>query len=81
MPTSDFTPFFSSSNFQPTSITRFIANFDSGAGTLFVDTDAGKAYLKAIGNPAGPHALACEWVGTRLASQPAKATPRKQLSA
>ena len=48
--------------------TRFIANFDSGAGTLFVDTDAGKAYLKAIGNPAGPHALACEWVGTRLAS-------------
>lgn len=68
MPSSEFTPFFSSSDFRPTCITRFIDNFDSGAGTLFVDTDAGKAYVKALGNPGGPHVLACEWVGTRLAS-------------
>lgn len=68
MPSGDFTPFFSSNNFQPTCITRFIDNLDTGAGTLFVDTDAGKAYLKALGNPGGPHVLACEWVGTRLAS-------------
>ena len=26
-----------------------------------------KAYLKAIGNPAGSHVLACEWVGSQLA--------------
>ena len=68
MPPDDFTPFFSSSNFQPTCVTRFIDNFDSGAGTLLVDTDSGKAYLKALGNPGGPHVLACEWVGTRLAT-------------
>ncbi|HVX87001.1 MAG TPA: HipA family kinase [Phycisphaerae bacterium] len=30
-------------------------------------TDAGRAYIKAIGNPEGEHALACEWVGTNLA--------------
>lgn len=35
--------------------------------TARIVTDAGKAYCKAIGNPEGPHALACEWVGTHLA--------------
>jgi hypothetical protein len=30
-------------------------------------TDAGKAYMKALGNANGPHVLACELVGTRLA--------------
>ena len=30
-------------------------------------TDAGRAYIKALGNRQGPHALACEWVGTQLA--------------
>jgi hypothetical protein len=32
-----------------------------------VVTDAGSAYLKAIGNPEGDNVLACEWVGTSLA--------------
>lgn len=32
-----------------------------------VDTDAGEGFLKALGNPEGPHALACELVGTLLA--------------
>lgn len=32
-----------------------------------MNTDAGNAYAKAPGNPSGPHALACELVGTRLA--------------
>ncbi len=31
-------------------------------------TDRGEAYLKALGNPEGPHALASEWVGTSLAA-------------
>ena len=30
-------------------------------------TDAGRAYIKALGNPEGEHVLACEWVGTNLA--------------
>ena len=30
-------------------------------------TDAGRCYLKALGNKEGPHALAAEWVGTALA--------------
>jgi hypothetical protein len=32
-----------------------------------VDTDLGEGYLKALGNPEGPHALACELVGSMLA--------------
>lgn len=28
----------------------------------------GPAYLKALGNPEGPHALAADWVGTQLAN-------------
>lgn len=30
-------------------------------------TDAGPAYAKALGNPQGPHVLACDLVGTALA--------------
>jgi hypothetical protein len=40
----------------------------SGARTLIVVTDQGKGYLKALGNPEGPHVLACDLVGTRLAT-------------
>jgi hypothetical protein len=32
-----------------------------------VETDAGEGFLKAMGNPEGPHVLACELVGTLLA--------------
>ncbi len=53
---------------QPRSIVRYIKSFASGASTVFVETDQGEGYLKALGNAAGPHALACEWVGTNLAS-------------
>ena len=35
--------------------------------TARITTDAGPAYLKAMGNPQGPHQLACEYVGTQLA--------------
>src|SRR5947207_1563076 len=52
---------------RPRTIRRFVKNFDSGAGTILVVTDLGPGYLKAIGNPGGEHALACEWVGTQLA--------------
>lgn len=53
--------------FAPTEVTRFVKSLDTAAGTLVVETDAGPGYLKAMGNPSGPHALACELVATRLA--------------
>lgn len=34
---------------------------------LRVQTDQGSAFLKAMGNPEGPHVLVCDLVGTRLA--------------
>lgn len=32
-----------------------------------VTTDGGTAYVKCLGNPQGPHALACEWIATSIA--------------
>ena len=37
-------------------------------GTARIVTDAGPAYIKAMGNRQGPHPLACEVVATRLAA-------------
>jgi hypothetical protein len=54
-------PWHSSGNWQPTEVNQFINHVNSGAGTLIVRTDAGLAYLKALGNPDGPHAL---WLWT-----------------
>ncbi len=55
------------SGWQPSSIRRFIDHFPTSAGAILVATDKENGYLKAMGNPAGEHALACEWVGTQLA--------------
>jgi len=52
---------------RPTTIRRFVKAFPTGAGVVLVETDLGKGYLKAMGNPGGDHVLACEWVGTSLA--------------
>lgn len=51
----------------PTTIKRLIRAFPTSACTALVETDAGKGYLKALGNGEGPHILACEWIGSRLA--------------
>ena len=61
-------PWHSSSNWQPTEVSQFINHVNSGAGTLIVRTDAGLAYLKALGNPDGPHALVKDLLGTHLAA-------------
>jgi|JI9StandDraft_2_1071091.scaffolds.fasta_scaffold00807_8 hypothetical protein len=61
-------PWHSSPSWQPTEVTQFIDHLDSGAGTLIVRTDAGLAYLKALGNPDGPHALVKDLLGTHLAA-------------
>ncbi len=55
-------------SWQPTEVTQFINHVNSGAGTLIVRTDAGLAYLKALGNPDGPHALVKDLIGTHLAA-------------
>jgi hypothetical protein len=52
---------------KPTTIRRFIKAINSSACTARVLTNAGPAYLKALGSSEGPHTLACEWVGTHLA--------------
>lgn len=51
----------------PTRVRRFIKAFATSTAVVHVQTDDGLAYLKALGNPQGPHALACDLVGTRLA--------------
>jgi hypothetical protein len=52
---------------QPRAIERVWFSLDTSMATTFVRTDAGDAYLKAMGNRQGPHPLACEWVATQLA--------------
>jgi hypothetical protein len=52
---------------RPTQINRFIRSFGSSVAVARVETDMGDGYLKALGNPEGPHALACDLVGSMLA--------------
>ncbi len=55
------------SPWQPRSILYTIRTLATATATVLVETDQGEGYLKAMGNPEGPHVLACEWVGTQLA--------------
>lgn len=52
----------------PTYARRWIKALDSGSDVVVAETDAGRAYLKGLGNRSGPHALARDWVGTQLAA-------------
>jgi hypothetical protein len=52
---------------RPTTFLRFEIALDTSMGTARLVTDAGPAYIKALGNRQGPHPLACEWVGTQVA--------------
>lgn len=52
---------------HPTSITRAVSQYETATRTVRVDTDQGEGFLKALGNPEGPHALACELVGSLTA--------------
>jgi hypothetical protein len=52
---------------QPSTVLRFVRTFQTAMRTALVETDAGEGYLKALGNPEGPHALACELVGSLAA--------------
>ena len=55
------------SDWHPTTFLRFEEPYDTSMGTARIVTDAGPAYIKAMGNPEGRHRLACELVGTQLA--------------
>jgi HipA-like protein len=55
------------SRWQPKQFRRYIETIKSSSLTAVIETDAGRAYLKAINNPQGVHVLACDWIGTRLA--------------
>jgi hypothetical protein len=52
---------------SPRTITRFIQALGTATETVRVDTDLGEGFLKTLGNREGPHVLACEYVGSRLA--------------
>jgi hypothetical protein len=56
-----------SRTWPPTRFVRFVQGYDTSVQTAQIVTDAGIAYVKALGNKSGPHPLACELVGTRLA--------------
>lgn len=51
----------------PTKVLRVWQVHPTSARTAHVQTDDGPAYLKGCQNPEGPHILACELVGTRVA--------------
>jgi hypothetical protein len=44
---------------NPTTIRRFVKSYPTSTNVIRVDTDAGECYLKTMGNPEGPHVLAC----------------------
>lgn len=53
---------------KPTRIKWLDAPLRTSTGATRVETDAGSAVAKFMGNPEGPTALFCEWVGTLAAA-------------
>lgn len=52
---------------QPTAILQADRAYRTATDTVRVTTDAGPGFLKALGNHGGPHLLAADWIGTKLA--------------
>lgn len=52
---------------MPTRLMEVAGSADTSTGVTEVTTDAGRAYIKPMGNRQGPHVLATDWVGTHLA--------------
>jgi hypothetical protein len=55
------------SAWSPTRFLRHEGTLGTSMQTAIVQTDAGRAHIKVLGNPQGEHALACEYICTRLA--------------
>ncbi len=53
---------------NPTKIRRVDATHPTGTQAVSVTTDAGPGVAKFMGNTEGPHVLAAEFIGTRLAA-------------
>src|SRR5580704_1943602 len=51
----------------PKRVTRVLQQLATSTQPLLVETDRGDAFIKLPSNREGPHALACDLVGTRLA--------------
>jgi hypothetical protein len=56
-------------SWKPKCIRRVANAIPSGTSVVEVVTDAGAGYVKFLGNREGPHVLAAEYVGTRLAAE------------
>lgn len=54
-------------NWKPTRLMEVARSADTSTGATEVMTDAGRTYIKPLGNRQGPHVLATDWVGTHLA--------------
>jgi hypothetical protein len=54
-------------NWKPTRLVEVARSADTSTGATELTTDAGRAYIKPMGNRQGPHVLATDWVGTHLA--------------
>ena len=54
-------------SWRPTRLVQVGDSRDTSTGVTEVLTDAGRAYVKPLGNRQGPHPLACDWVATHLA--------------
>lgn len=52
---------------SPTRFVRSEQVLDTSMRTVVVMTDLGRGHLKAMGNPEGEHALACDLIGSHLA--------------
>jgi hypothetical protein len=52
---------------NPKTITRAVQGYTTATRTVRVETEHGEGFLKALGNPEGSHALACELVGSLAA--------------
>lgn len=61
---------------KPRRFLRFHRAIASSTGVALIRTDAGDAFLKAMGNREGPHALAREYIGMQVAALLGIATPQ-----
>jgi hypothetical protein len=52
---------------NPGTLLRFERSLGTSTNVAIVTMQNGRAFVKALGNPEGPHALASDWVGTHLA--------------
>lgn len=52
---------------EPKTIRRVVETFDTGSEVVLVITNEGQGYAKFLGAKEGPHVVACEFIGTRMA--------------